>query len=95
MNSFKAVFCPDYGARQFTTSCISCERYKQARNPSLPLERFHCSKCKQFRPITDYPLRDDNFRASYYYICHARRRDQYREEKGEPVSQEGRVRRLA
>ena len=91
------VFCPDCDTRRFTldTPCLSCTRHKQARhNPSLPLERFRCSKCRCFRPITDYPLQDDNFRASTCSICHAHRRDEYLEQKGEPVSQARRARQL-
>jgi hypothetical protein len=76
--------------------CKLCQAQLQARqNPSLSLERFRCSKCKRFRPITDYPLRDDDFRASTCRTCHEKDRDSYRERKGEPVSKEGRVRRFA
>jgi hypothetical protein len=84
-------------ARLHTGSpCKLCQaRYKARQNPSLPLERFRCSACKCFRPITDYPLRDDNFRASTCRTCHERDRDSYRERKGEPVSKEGRARRFA
>jgi hypothetical protein len=78
------VFCPNYNARRFTldTPCLSCQRHNQARNPSLPLERFRCSKCRCFRPITDYPLGQDDFRAATCSIWDVRRRDEYREQKG-------------
>jgi hypothetical protein len=92
------VFCPLCRARRFTldTPCQSCQRHEKARqNPSFPLERFRCSRCKSFRPITDYPLdRQSNFRAATCSVCHARRRDEYYEGKGEPVSKEGRARRF-
>ena len=75
--------------------CELCQAKFQARqNPSLPLERFRYSKCKCFRPITDYPLRDDDYRASTCRACHERDSDTYRERKGEPVSKEGRARRF-
>jgi hypothetical protein len=38
--------------------------------------------------------RQSNFRAATCSVCHARRRDEYCEGKGEPVSKEGRVRRF-
>jgi hypothetical protein len=92
------IFCPLCRARRFTLDapCQSCQRHEKARqNPSFPLERFRCSKCKSFRPITDYPLdRQSNFRAATCSVCHARRRDEYCEGKGEPVSKEGRARRF-
>jgi hypothetical protein len=91
------VFCPLCRARRFTldTACQSCQRHDKARHtPSFPLERFRCSKCKSFRPITDYPLDQSNFRAATCSICHTRRRDEYCEGKGEPVSKEGRARRF-
>ncbi|KAH8775016.1 hypothetical protein F5882DRAFT_164682 [Hyaloscypha sp. PMI_1271] len=91
------VFCPLCRARRFTLDvpCQSCQRHEEARHtPSFPLERFRCSKCKSFRPITDYPLDQSNFRAATCSVCHARRRDEYCEGKGEPVSKEGRVRRF-
>ncbi|KAH8775822.1 hypothetical protein BGZ57DRAFT_1004729 [Hyaloscypha finlandica] len=90
------VFCLACHARRFTldTPCPRCKRSEEARNPSLPLERFRCSKCKCFRPITDYPLDSRDFRAATCSACHTRRRDSYREQRGMPVSQEGRVRRF-
>jgi hypothetical protein len=92
------VFCPLYRARRFTldTPCQSCQRYEKARHtPSFPLERFRCSKCKSFWPITDYPLDQSNFRAATCSVCHTRRRDEYCKGKGEPVSKEGRAWRFA
>ena len=92
------IFCPLCRARRFTldTPCQSCQRHEKARqNPSFPLERFRCSKCKSFRLITNYPLdQQSNFRAATCSVCHTRRRDEYREGKGEPVSKEGRARRF-
>jgi hypothetical protein len=90
------VFCPTCRARRFTldTPCPSCKRRENTRNASFPLERFRCSKCKCFRPITDYPLDLRDFRAATCSACHVQRRDSYREQKGEPVSKEGRARRF-
>jgi hypothetical protein len=42
----------------------------------------------------DYPSRDDDFRAATCSTCHTRRRDEYLEQKGEPVSQARRARQL-
>jgi hypothetical protein len=77
------------------TPCQQCLARQDVRRhiPSLPLERFRCSKCKCFRPIQDYPLKD-GFRTLSYRACHVQRRDQYREQKGEEISQEGRARRF-
>lgn len=90
------VFCPIYDTRQFTLDppCPDYERREKARDASFPLERFKYSKCKCLRPITDYPLDSRDFRAATCSACHARRRDEYLEQKGEPVSKEGRARRF-
>jgi hypothetical protein len=44
--------------------------------------------------MTDFPLDRTNQRAFTCFACHARRRELYWEQKGEPVSQERRVRRF-
>ena len=81
-------------ARRFTldTPCPSYKRREKARHDSFfPLEQFRCSR---FRPITDYPLDLRDFRAATCSACHTCRRDGYLEQKGQPVSQEGRARRF-
>ena len=76
--------CPLAHLHTIESPCKLCQaKHKARQNPSLPLERFRCSKCKCFRPITDYPLQDDNYRAFTCRICHERDRDSYRERKGE------------
>ncbi len=87
------VFCPTCRARRFTldTPCPSCQRREEVRRASFPLERFQCSRCKCFRPITDFPLDKRDFRATTCSICHTRRRDDYLKQKGEPVSKDGRI----
>ena len=77
------------------TPCQQCLARQDVRRhiPSLPPERFRCSKCKCFRLIQDYPFKD-SFRALSCCACHVQRRDQYREQKGEEISQEGRARRF-
>ena len=81
------VFCPICNTRRFTLDppCPGCERREKARDPSFPLERFKCFKCKCFKPIADYPLDSRDFRAATCSACHARRRDEYREQKGEVI----------
>jgi len=54
----------------------------------------HYSIYKRIRPVTDFPLDRNYNRALTYVACHARRRDSYREEKGELISREGRTRRF-
>jgi hypothetical protein len=76
--------CPLAHLHTIESPCKLCQaKHKARQNPSLPLKRFRCSKCKCFRPITDYPLQDDNYRAFTCRICHERDRDSYRKRKGE------------
>ncbi|PVH67993.1 hypothetical protein DL98DRAFT_523024 [Cadophora sp. DSE1049] len=49
----------------------------------LPANRLRCSGCKSYRKVTDYPLRDDGYRLSTCRTCQNRKREQYREKKGE------------
>jgi len=53
-----------------------------------------CLKCKCIRPILDFPLRY-GLRQYTCSKCHTRRRDQYNQERGRPVSEAGRTRQLA
>ncbi|PMD45830.1 hypothetical protein L207DRAFT_508591 [Hyaloscypha variabilis F] len=53
-----------------------------------------CSTCKRKRPVHEFPLDRNSNRALSCATCHARLRDSYRERKGEPISEEGRARKL-
>ncbi|KAN0103456.1 hypothetical protein V8E51_011769 [Hyaloscypha variabilis] len=53
-----------------------------------------CSTCKRKRPVHEFPLDRNSNRALSCATCHARLRDSYREQKGEPISEEGRARKL-
>jgi hypothetical protein len=80
-----------------TPACNTCQARQRSRqqarqNPSLPFERLRCSTCRRFRPITSYPFRNDGFRTTCCETCKTLRRDRYREQKGEPVSELGQAR---
>jgi hypothetical protein len=51
--------------------------------------------CKRIRPIIDFPLDRASLRAYTCSVCHVRRRDSYRRQRGKPVSKEGQVRQFA
>ena len=51
--------------------------------------------CKRIRPIIDFPLDRASLRAYTCSVCHIRRRDSYRRQRGKPVSKEGQVRQFA
>jgi hypothetical protein len=44
--------------------------------------------------MSDFPLDRTSLRAFTCSACHVRRRDSYREQKGEPVSKDGRARQF-
>ena len=56
---------------------------------TLPLNRLRCSGCKSFRPITSFPFHDNEngYRLYTCVTCLTRKRDQYREAKGEFIQE--------
>ena len=78
------------------TSKSLCIRYEERhRIPQSACNSDRYSMCKRIRPIIDFPLSRTSLRAYTCSACYGRRRDSYREQKGEQVSKEGQAQRFA